>query len=395
MSTGEMTRRQLPTEKSALLATALVLALTGAAMAQSAPDTENGRYTLAPASDGFLRLDTRTGASSICADKGNGWACLAMPDERAALDSEIGRLSRDNERLKADLEALKRDGEGLRKDNEALKAQLAQRDAPAAGKTDEALPKSDSLRKPEIKSSDGERKLEIPLPSDREMDRLMAFVESAWRKLVDIAAGFKKTSAAPTGFEAAEATERCPGYAPTPTIGPDMTASKTISRTPLSHVEATCLIAAKLAVRTQGTGFVDLTQEVGKVRRRKRGARRRGEPVRPPYLGVADDPGKCRPDRAGRPDKRAAKTRAGIGALASRDRRTGRHAGACEDHADRDLAANPGAGRTSRTRHLAGDLSDRAPAPAAQPRSDLAVHRHRRLTAEADDTPLAMRQARA
>ena len=192
MSMGESTRRQLPTEKSVVMAAAVSLALAGAAMAQSAPDTENGRYTLAPASDGFLRLDTRTGASSICSDKGSGWACLAMPDERAALDSEIGRLSRDNERLKSDLEALKRDTEGLRKDNEALKAQLAQRDAPAAGKTDEALPKADSLRKPEIKSSDGERKLEIPLPSDRELDRLMAFVESAWRKLVDIAGRIQK-----------------------------------------------------------------------------------------------------------------------------------------------------------------------------------------------------------
>jgi len=192
MSMGETTRRQLPTGKSGLFAAVLTLALAGAASAQSAPDTENGRYTLAPASDGFLRLDTRTGASSICSDKGNGWACLAMPDERVALDGEIGRLSRDNERLKLDLDALKRESDALRKDNAALKAQLAQRDAPATGKTDEALPKGDSLRKPEIKSGDGERKLEIPLPSDRELDRLMAFVESAWRKLVDIAGRIQK-----------------------------------------------------------------------------------------------------------------------------------------------------------------------------------------------------------
>jgi regulator of replication initiation timing len=192
MSMGETTRRQLPTEKSVAVAAALLLALTGAATAQAAPDTENGRFALAPVPDGLLRLDTRTGASSICADRGKGWACLAMPDERAALDSEIGRLSRDNERLKADLAGLKRDSESLRKDNDTLKAQLAQRDAPATGKTDEALPKGDSMRKPEIKSSDGERKLEIPLPSDRELDRLMAFVESAWRKLVDIAGRIQK-----------------------------------------------------------------------------------------------------------------------------------------------------------------------------------------------------------
>jgi regulator of replication initiation timing len=191
MDRDEMTRRQLPTGKSVRMAAAVSLALAGPAGAQ-APDTENGRYTLTPVPDGLLRLDTRTGASSICADKGKGWACLTMPDERAALDAEIGRLSRETERLTGDLAASTRDNESLRKNNETLKAQLAQRDAPAAGKTDEALPKGDSLRKPEIKSSDGERKLEIPLPSDRELDRLMAFVESAWRKLVDIAGRIQK-----------------------------------------------------------------------------------------------------------------------------------------------------------------------------------------------------------
>jgi secondary thiamine-phosphate synthase enzyme len=43
-----------------------------------------------------------------------------------------------------------------------------------------------------------------------------------------------------------------------------MTSPKTISRKPLSDVEATCVIAAKLAVRTKGTGFVDLTPELEK-----------------------------------------------------------------------------------------------------------------------------------
>lgn len=175
--------RRLPTEKTAWLAAVLLLAWTGTAAAQSAPDTENGRYTLAPANGGFLRLDTRSGAASICADKGRGWTCQAMPDERSALDGEIGRLNQDNERLKAEIEE-------LRKSNEALKTQLA-----AAGKTEEALPKGDSLRKPELKSSEGERKLEIPLPSDRELDRLMGFLENAWRKLVDFAQRMQKETA--------------------------------------------------------------------------------------------------------------------------------------------------------------------------------------------------------
>ena len=58
------------------------------------PDTENGRYALSPAGDGVLRLDTRTGAVSTCNNSGAGWACYAVPDERAAMDAEIGRLQR-------------------------------------------------------------------------------------------------------------------------------------------------------------------------------------------------------------------------------------------------------------------------------------------------------------
>jgi hypothetical protein len=145
--------------------------LAGSAAAQSMPDTENGRYTLSPVADGMLRLDTRTGVTSICSDKGTGWACYAMPDERAALDQEIGRLQ---------------------KDNEALKAQLAQREPTVTGKIDEPLPKTDSLKKPEPKVAEGERKIEIPLPSDRDMDRMMAFVEQAWRRLVEMANRMQK-----------------------------------------------------------------------------------------------------------------------------------------------------------------------------------------------------------
>ena len=48
------------------------------------PDNENGRYALSPVTDGVIRLDTRTGAVSTCTNTGTGWACYAVPDERAA-----------------------------------------------------------------------------------------------------------------------------------------------------------------------------------------------------------------------------------------------------------------------------------------------------------------------
>jgi hypothetical protein len=165
------------------IAAAVVLAIgacNGAASAQSMPDRENGRYALSPIPDGVIRLDTRSGAVSTCSDKGSGWACYAVPDERAAFDAEIGRLQADNDRLKKQAEALKADNDGL-------KTQLAQREPGVAGKIDEPLPKTDSLKTPEITSKDGERKLEIPLPSDRDMDKVVSFLENAWRRLVEMA----------------------------------------------------------------------------------------------------------------------------------------------------------------------------------------------------------------
>jgi hypothetical protein len=90
---------------------------------------------------------------TTCTDKGNGWACYAVPDERAALDTEIGRLQTEND---------------------ALKAQLS-----ASSKMPEAAPKP--------KAADGGRKIEIPLPSDRDIDQMMSTVENAWRRLVEMA----------------------------------------------------------------------------------------------------------------------------------------------------------------------------------------------------------------
>jgi hypothetical protein len=145
----------------------VALGLSGTALAQSRPDTENGRYALSTTADGVLRLDTRTGTVSTCNNNsGAGWACYAIPDERAALDAEIGRLQAENEKLKAD---------------------LAQRDPTITGKTDEALPKSDSLKKGEPKVAEGGRRIEIPLPSDQDMDRMMSFLERAWRRLIEMA----------------------------------------------------------------------------------------------------------------------------------------------------------------------------------------------------------------
>jgi hypothetical protein len=40
--------------------------------------------------------------------------------------------------------------------------------------------------------AEGERKIEIPLPSDRDMDRMMSFLEQAWQRLVEMANRMQK-----------------------------------------------------------------------------------------------------------------------------------------------------------------------------------------------------------
>ncbi|KYG22309.1 hypothetical protein SE92_20495 [Bradyrhizobium sp. AT1] len=162
-----------PSTTSWLAAAAFAAAMAvggGLEAAQPAPDGENGRYSMTPIPEGVLRLDTRTGTISTCTKNGTGWACYAVPDERTALDAEIGRLQAEVERLKGQLAA-----------------------APTvSGKIDEALPKSDPLKKAEPKNAEpraaeGERKIEIPLPSDQDVDRVMSFLEKAWRRLIDMA----------------------------------------------------------------------------------------------------------------------------------------------------------------------------------------------------------------
>jgi hypothetical protein len=139
-----------------LVATFVVFAPV--ADAQSPPDSENGRYSFSPVTDGMLRLDTRTGAVSLCARKDAAWSCTTVPDERQALENEIARLQRENGTMKKDMLA-----RGL-----PLPAGVA------GGQPDQQR----------------ELNLKVPLPSDAEIDRVMSAFEKMWRRLVDMA---KKT----------------------------------------------------------------------------------------------------------------------------------------------------------------------------------------------------------
>lgn len=154
---------------AAIAAIGFCLAGAAPAAAQAMPDAANGRYALSPSGDGVIRLDTRTGAVSNCGKSEAGWACYTMPDERKALEDEIGRLETENAKLKA---------------------KLAEQ-SPASGPgSSGVLPKADKDAAPKV--AEGERKIEIPLPSDADMDRFMSFLKGAWRRLVDMASQVQK-----------------------------------------------------------------------------------------------------------------------------------------------------------------------------------------------------------
>ena len=57
--------------------------------------SDNGRFTMTPASNGFLRLDTRTGSVSLCTVVNGAAECRMAADDRAALLDEIDRLRKE------------------------------------------------------------------------------------------------------------------------------------------------------------------------------------------------------------------------------------------------------------------------------------------------------------
>jgi septal ring factor EnvC (AmiA/AmiB activator) len=187
---------------TAALAGLAIGSLALPALAQSTPDSENGRYTFSPTADGVLRLDTRTGSIASCHNRVTGWSCYAVPDERAALDAEIGKLQRDNTQLKdtlarfkdeqarfdRDIAMLKEAHQRLDAERMKLKEELDRRQvASPAPKIDAPLSKEDLQKKGVARDAGRSNRLELQLPDDKEVERAVAFVERAWRRLIEMA----------------------------------------------------------------------------------------------------------------------------------------------------------------------------------------------------------------
>jgi cell division protein FtsB len=119
--------------------------------------TVPSRYTFSRVDDGFLRLDNSSGQIAFCSPHSVGWACQAVPEDRAALEKEIARLQDEVASLKTQISALR---------------------APPPRPPADLTPPSD-------KNADAARLRE-------DMERARAAIENAWRRLVDMIVNFQK-----------------------------------------------------------------------------------------------------------------------------------------------------------------------------------------------------------
>jgi hypothetical protein len=81
-----------PMEEEMRLQHLIVPVSTALLVTASAKAEDSGRYRLEKSADGYVRMDTQTGAMSTCKDQNGQLVCRTAADERAAFQDEIDRL---------------------------------------------------------------------------------------------------------------------------------------------------------------------------------------------------------------------------------------------------------------------------------------------------------------
>ena len=138
-----------------LIALAFVLsAAASTCLAAEAP----GRYTMTTVEGSVWRLDSATGAMSVCGRKLDHWACEAVSDDAQALKEEVDRLAHENQELRDKL------------------AKAEEKEAEAPGK--EPAPRSPYARFP-----------------DHALDEMTDFVNAMIRRLQEMVQDLKQDEA--------------------------------------------------------------------------------------------------------------------------------------------------------------------------------------------------------
>lgn len=92
-----------------LAAIASSLLMASPAATQGSDGAVAGRYTMQKTDDGFVRLDTQTGAVALCRKHDDRWSCQTISGtggDPAAQPSEIERLERENAELRQEVARL-------------------------------------------------------------------------------------------------------------------------------------------------------------------------------------------------------------------------------------------------------------------------------------------------
>lgn len=124
--------------------TLLLMIAAGFAAPALAEDTDVARFALEKTDGGFVRLDRKTGALTLCQEKDGTLTCRMAADERAAYEEDLARLE----------------------------------------KRVEALEKSIATGRPVAKGE--------PLPSDEEVERSIGIMERFMRSFFGLVEEFKQ-----------------------------------------------------------------------------------------------------------------------------------------------------------------------------------------------------------
>lgn len=128
---------------------ASVCAVAGLAYAQGEPPA---RYTMSPAEGGgVVRLDTRTGAMTLCRPAASEWNCRAISGDNLAERQELDRLRAENQALQAEVRRLE---------------ELV------------LPPERNGTAKPPGDTS----KPGLKLPTEEDVDQALSYLERMWRR---------------------------------------------------------------------------------------------------------------------------------------------------------------------------------------------------------------------
>lgn len=137
--------------KSLALGALLVLAAPA-----SAADSNAGRYTMSPTDGGVIRLDKENGTMSFCTGKEGSWSCKDMNEDESELKLRVEQLEAENRSLRA----------------RAHRPPAAPGPAHPPG----AAPPAPGDTVPPVPPG------ELPVPTERDVDKLFDYVEGMVRK---------------------------------------------------------------------------------------------------------------------------------------------------------------------------------------------------------------------